>query len=244
MSQQQPAEPTPDGDRGLPGWLGMLQTLLLIGVAGLMLWLVLNVKLPSIEEVRDSIGELREGAGQRGWLVLPVFAGAYALVAVTPIPVTIMAMAAGIVFGTVLGSVVSVLGVLVGCWGGYWLARLVGQAPVDRLLGKRFYKIQDQLEDNGFQAVFLLRLMPGVPYWPVNYGSGAFGVPQRDFVVASGLAAIPGQVALVALGTLVANPSILNAVVVVAAWAVVLVMTVWSYRSLKGTARPLPGAPD
>lgn len=244
MSRQQWDEPDPDRDRGMPGWLGMLQTLLLIGVAGLMLWLVLNVKLPTIDEVRGSIDELREDAARRGWLLLPVFAGAYALVAVTPIPVTIMAMAAGIVFGTVLGSVVSVVGVLVGCWGGYWLARAVGQGPVDRLLGKRFDKIQDQLEGNGFQAVFLLRLMPGVPYWPVNYGSGAFGVPQRDFVVASGLAAIPGQVALVALGTLVANPSIINVAVVVAAWAVVLVMTVWSYRSLKGTARPLPGAPD
>lgn len=225
-----------------PWWRNMLQTGLLIGAAVGMLWLVLHVKLPTIDEVRDSIDELRARVTALGWRALPIFAGAYALVALTPIPVTIMAMVAGILFGTLVGSIVSVLGVLVGCWGAYWLARLVGRGPVARLLGKRSALIQSHLEGNAFNAVFLLRLMPGLPYWPVNYGAGAFGVGQRDFVVASGLAAIPGQVALVAIGSFVAAPSVLAGAVVVVAWIVVVVMTVWSYRSLKGTARALPGA--
>lgn len=231
-----------EGERSWPWWRSMLQNGLLIAVAAVMVWLVLHVKLPSIDEVRDSIGDLRASVASQGWLALPFFAGVYALVAVTPIPVTIMAMIAGILFGTFVGSIVSVVGVLVGCWGAYWLARLVGQGPVSRLLGKRSELIRGQLEDNAFNAVFLLRLMPGLPYWPVNYGAGAFGVGQRDFVVASGLAAIPGQVALVAIGSFVSAPSVLAGAVVVVAWIVVIVMTIWSYRSLKGTSRKLPGA--
>lgn len=223
-------------------WRNVAQTGLLVAVALGMLWLVLHVRVPSISELRETIDEVRARIAGFGWWALPVFAGVYALVAVTPIPVTIMAVAAGILFGTILGSVVSVLGVLLGCWLAYWLARAVGRSTVERLLGKRAVGIERRLEDNAFEAVFLLRLMPGLPYWPVNYGSGAFGVGQRDFVVASGLAAIPGQVSLVAIGAFLASPSVARGAVVVAAWAVVLVMTVWSYRSLKGTAKGLPGA--
>ncbi|WP_243893780.1 VTT domain-containing protein [Leucobacter tardus] len=79
--------------------------------------------------------------------------------------------------------------------------------------------------------------MPGLPYWPVNYGSGAFGISQRDFLVGSGLSTIPGQVSLVAVGAFVAGPSVLAGTVVVAAWAVVITMTILAYRRLKRASR-------
>ncbi len=237
-----PADESTD-DASWLEWGSLLRAGALLLAVLIMLWLVLNVNLPSLGEVQDSIGEVREtidGFGWAGWLV---FAGAYALVALTPIPVTIMAVSAGILFGTLAGSIVSVLGALVGCWGAYWLARALGLTIVKRLLGKRSAVIEQRLGDRAFEAVFLLRLMPGMPYWPVNYGSGAFGVSQRDFLVASGMAAIPGQVSLVAIGVFIVDPSLFNGVVLGAAWVVTIAMTVWSYRSLRGTSsRELPGA--
>ena len=225
-------------------WGSILRTGALLLAALVMVWLVLNVDLPSLGEVQDEVAQVREtieGFGWAGWLV---FTGAYALVALTPIPVTIMAVTAGILFGTVAGSVVSVIGAVLGCWGAYWLARGLGRTVVQRLLGRRGDSIERHLTERGFSAVFLLRLMPGMPYWPVNYGSGAFGVPQRDFVVASGFAAIPGQVSLVAIGVFIVNPTLFNGIVLVAAWVVTIAMTIWSYRSLRGTSsRELPGAP-
>ncbi|NLE96921.1 MAG: VTT domain-containing protein [Propionibacterium sp.] len=208
-----------------------------------MLWLVLNVQVPSLGEVQGSVDELRDTIGQFGWAALPIFAVAYAAVAVTPIPVTVMAVTAGILFGTIEGSIVSVVGVLIGCWGAYWLARALGHDTVRRLLGRRSANIEERLSNQGFATVFLLRVMPGMPYWPVNYGSGAFGVGQRDFVIASGLAAIPGQISLVAIGAFVVDPSLWTGIVVAVSWAVVIVMTVWSYKSLRGTSkRELPGS--
>lgn len=223
-------------------WGSLLRTgaLLVVGLG--MVWLVLNVDLPTVEEVREHVGDLREGLEGLGWLGLLLFVGAYALVAVTPIPVTIMAVTAGILFGTLGGTLLSVVGALLGSLGGYWLARALGRDVTLKLLGSRAETIERQLHDRGFGAVFLLRLMPGMPYWPVNYGSGAFGVKQRDFLVASGIANIPGQVSLVAIGTFVVDPSAINGAVVVAAWIVVIVMTIWAWRSLRGTAgKDLPG---
>jgi uncharacterized membrane protein YdjX (TVP38/TMEM64 family) len=224
-------------------WPSLLRAGLLLVVIVTMIWLVLYVDLPSFAELQDSVGLWRGRVEDLGWLALPAFAGAYAAIAVTPIPVTIMALMAGVLFGTVVGSLASVVGVLIGCWAAYWLARAVGQTTVRRILGRRTTRLEERLGDRGFDAVFLLRIMPGMPYWPVNYASGAFGVAQRDFAVATLLAAIPGQIALVAVGAFAVDPSVVTGIVVLLSWGIVLGMTVWSYRSLRGTAdHELPGA--
>lgn len=231
----------PDGSHGTgpddgPQWVSSMRTALLVAVLLVMVWLAFNVRLPSIDQLHADL----EAWGWAAWLI---FAFSYALVATTPIPVSIMAVGAGVLFGVLEGSILSVIGVLVGCWGAYWLARGLGMATVERMLGRHGPPVKDRLQSKGFHAVYTLRLMPGVPYWPVNYGSGAFGVGQRDFVVASILATVPGQVSLVAIGAFVADPTVVNGVVVAIAWAVVLAMTIWAWRSWRGTSRrPLPGA--
>lgn len=208
----------------------MVQTGLLAVVVLVMLWLALNVRVPSTESLRETV----DGLGWAGWLG---FIGLYALVALTPIPITIMAVAAGVLFGTILGSALSIPGVLLGSWGAYWLARGLGKTTVQRLLGHHAATVQLHLKSNGIQSVYLLRLMPGVPYWPVNYGSGVSGITQRDFLVASGLATIPGQVSLVAVGAFIAHPSVEKGTVVLLAWVVVLVMTWRAYGTWKATSR-------
>ncbi|GAA1179241.1 MULTISPECIES: TVP38/TMEM64 family protein [Nesterenkonia] len=243
MSQDQPdGSTTPDdgGDtpprRGLAlQWGTYLRNTVLVLVLLLMLWLAFNVRLPSVEELRAAMEDL-------GWGAWFAFIGLYALVAMTPIPVTIMAVTGGLLFGVVQGSILSIIGVLIGCWAAYWLARGLGRTTVIRLLGTHASTVERHLADAGFHAVCTLRLMPGLPYWPVNYGSGAFGVSQRDFVVAGLVSTIPGQVSLVAVGAFISQPGIMPGVVVLCAWAVVVLLTIWALRSWKGTSsRPLPG---
>ncbi len=233
---REPAERPEDERRGSLPWGGLLRNTLLVIVLLVMLWLAFNVRLPSVAELQSQIEGL-------GWVGVAAFIALYAAVAMTPIPVTIMAVTGGLLFGTVIGSVLSVIGVLAGCWGAYWLARGLGRRTVLKLLGEHGRKVEEHLEGAGFQAVCTLRLMPGFPYWPVNYGSGAFGIGQRDFLVASLVSTVPGQVSLVAVGAFIAEPSVIPGAVVLCAWAVVLVMTVWAYRAWRGTSsRRLPGS--
>lgn len=218
-----------------PQWATFARTVALAAVLLGMTWLVFNVEVPSVAELRDGL----QAWGVAAWAV---FILAYALVALTPIPVTIMAVTAGVLFNLVQGAVLSVIGVLIGSWGAYWLARWLGGPTVERLLGRHGPRVRDHLDRGGFAAVYTLRLMPGVPYWPVNYGSGAFGVGQRDYVIASVIAVIPGQVSLVAIGAFVVDPSLVRGIVVAATWILVVAMTIWAFRSWKGTStRPLPG---
>lgn len=225
-----PKAPGPEAASDSPWWGNHLRSALLIAVFLVMVWLAFNVRLPSIDEIRGTV----DAASWTAWIGFVV---AYALVAITPIPVTIMAVAGGLLFGIVGGTLLSLIGVLGGCWVAYWLARGLGRSTVRRLLGRHAATVEKELSSRGFLAVCMLRLMPGIPYWPVNYGSGAFGVSQRDYLVASVLAVIPGQFSLVAVGAFIAESSILHGSVVVAAWGIVVVLTIWAYRRWRRQAR-------
>lgn len=231
MSSEHNGSTTPDHtsagtERNHFGWESALRNTLLILLLLVFLWLVFNVQLPSADRLHDLIASW-------GWAAWLVFIGIYAVVALTPIPVTVMAITAGLLFGVIEGSILSVIGVLLGCWGGYWLARGLGRQATAKLLGSHHRTVERHLDEAGFQAVVMLRLVPGFPYWPINYGSGAFGVEQRAYLLASTVAIIPGQISLVAIGAFISTPNILNGIVVAAGWAVVLVMTVWAYRRWK-----------
>lgn len=207
-------------------WVALLRNTVLVLVLLLMLWLAFNVRLPSIDTLHEQIASW-------GWAAWLVFIGTYAVVAITPIPVTVMAITAGLLFGFVEGTLLSVIGVLIGCWGAYWIARGLGRETIAKLLGSRYRTVEQHLDQAGFQAVMTLRLLPGFPYWPVNYGSGAFGVRQRDFLLASVFSVIPGQISLVAIGNFISDPNVLNGVIVGLGWAAVIVLTIWAYRRWK-----------
>lgn len=221
--------------RGRIPWGTVLRNVALVAVVLAMIWLALNVHLPSVGGIRAEIDEAGPWA--------PVaFVLLYAAVAATPIPVTIMAVAGGMIFGLPLGTVLSLIGVVIGCLGGYGVARLLGQETVMRLLGSHAQVVEDHLVGGGSYAVCTLRLVPGIPYWPVNYGSGALGIPARDFLVATVLASLPGQLSLVAVGAFLAEPSILHGVALGAAWVLVIVLTVLAFRRWRATRTETPAA--
>src|SRR5699024_9397056 len=122
----------------------------------------------------------------------------------------------------------------------YWLARALGKRVVIRMLGRHRARVQAQLTSAGFEAVCMLRLMPGVPYWPVNYGSGAFGVRSRIYVPASLVSMVPGQLSLVAVGHFIAEPGMVSGTAVLITWAVVAVLTVLAYRRWRAARRAAP----
>ncbi|RJN32777.1 TVP38/TMEM64 family protein [Nesterenkonia natronophila] len=220
-------EPVDDQER----WVSVLRNMALGLVVLGLLWVAFNVELPPVHELQQNI----EAVGWAGWIA---FVGLYALVATTPIPVTIMAVAGGLLFDVVTGTILSVVGVMLGCWAAYWVARALGKQTMRKLLGRHRATVEQHLRDSGFYAVATLRLVPGIPYWPVNYGSGAFGVRHTPYVLASLASCIPGQFSLVAVGAFIADPSVLTGGIVAVGWAAVAILTVLAYRNWRRTRRP------
>ena len=224
-----PVDPVAPASSGVQ-WGEVLRNALLVLVLFVMLWLAFHVKLPSAQVLRDQLN----GWGGLAWAAFIVF---YAALAVTPIPVSVLAIAGGVLFGVVEGSVLSVIGAMLGSWVAYWLARGLGKATVSKLLGSHAATVEERLQEAGTSGTYLLRLTPGLPYWVVNYGSGAFGVSQRSFLIGSALGAVPGQVSLVAIGAFITEPTVIHGTVIGVAWVVVLVLTLLAYRELRRARR-------
>ena len=155
-------------DDGFP----VIRTIGLVIVALVMIWLALTVRLPGTDALRDRIDDF-------GFWSWAVFILVYAGVALTPIPVTVMALAGGLLFGVTIGSVLSVIGAMLGSLAGYAIARGLGRETVLQLLGSRRKTLEERLEDAGFEAVFTLRVLPGMPYWPINYAAGPSACRSR-----------------------------------------------------------------
>lgn len=208
----------------------IISLIILIVLGAFLLWAVFNLDLPEPEEMREII----LGYGWAGFLV---FLGITAAIAITPIPITVPALVAGSLYGLIIGTLLSVSGVMLGSWIGYWLARALGQRLTFKLLGSHGSIVENYLRNAGFWAMCTVRLMPGLPYWPVNYGAGALGIKQYAFISATLLASIPGQVSLVALGAFAANPSVFRGAIVIVAWIAVVALTCVSYRYWSRTRR-------
>ena len=153
------------------------------------------------------------------------------------------AVVTSVAFGLVFGTILSMIGVLAGCFGGYWISRALGRETVMRLLGSHAEAIESRLTNGGFYAVCTLRLLPGFPYWPVNYGSGALGIRSRTFLIATVVSALPGQLSLVAVGAFIGHPGIVNGIAVAISWALVIVLTILTFRRWKSTQKA-PAHPD
>lgn len=209
-------------------WSTILRNIVLALAVLAGVWAVFNVRLPSVDVLQADIA----AAGFWGFAVFVLI---YMGVAATPIPVTIMATAGGLIFGLPFGTLLSMVGVVGGCWIGYWIARALGRDTVLRLLGSHAETIESKLTGGGFYAVCALRLMPGFPYWPVNYGSGALGIDNRTFLSATIISSLPGQLSLVAVGAFIGEPNVINGIGVGASWALVITLTIITMHRWKRT---------
>ncbi|MBV9321747.1 MAG: TVP38/TMEM64 family protein, partial [Mycobacterium sp.] len=120
--------------------------------------------------------QLRDWATSVGPWFPAAFLVAHIAVTVLPFPRTAFTLAAGLLFGPVLGVVLAVvastasalIALLLVRAAGWQLSRLVRHRTVDTL--------DDRLRDRGWPAILSLRLIPAVPFSVLNYAAGASAV--------------------------------------------------------------------
>ena len=149
--------------------------------------------LPSAERIRDWV----EDFGVAGPLVFVALAATLNCVFV---PGPMLAGAAGLLFGTALGTPVALAGAVGAATLQLLIARHVARRQVQAILPARVRRLDDFLERRGFFAVFYARLAPAIPYVLTNYGAGLTRLPLSHMVAGTALGAGPKTFAYVALG--------------------------------------------
>ena len=123
------------------------------------------------------------------------------LVTVPPVPRTIFTVAAGLLFGSVLGVAIAVVATALAAVVAFWLVRLTGGGFVDRFADRGpVVWTRRRLDRSGLLAVTSLRLIPALPFSLLNYAAGLSGVRFTPYLLGTVLGTAPGTIALVVLG--------------------------------------------
>lgn len=144
--------------------------------------------------------ELRTWADATGPATVVLVFLAYAVLTVAPLPRTAFTLATGLLLGTVTGTIVSLAATVVSALLGFALARSVGRGLVARHLDRSAVRAVDaRLTGGGWLAVASLRLIPVLPFAPMNYCCGISSVRVRPYLIGSFVGSLPGTLAAVVL---------------------------------------------
>src|SRR3954451_21360208 len=113
-------------------------------------------------------------------------------------PGPVLAAASGLLFGTAVGTPVSIAAATLGATIAFSLSRWWAHDAVVALAGPRLTALRAWVGRRGFLTVLYARIAPGVPYTWVNYAAGLTPVALRSFVAATAIGVAPRAFAYVA----------------------------------------------
>jgi len=194
----------------------------------------LLLRLPTAVELRDwakSVGP---------WFPL-AFLAAHIVVTVVPIPRTAFTLAAGLLFGPLLGVVIAVAGSTASAVLALLLVRAAGWR-LNRLFRHRSVdQVDERLRERGWLSTLSLRLIPAVPFSALNYAAGASGVRLVPYTLATLAGLLPGTAAVVILGdALAGHPSPLLILVSACTGALGLAGLIYEIRHYRQQHEPRP----
>lgn len=144
----------------------------------------------------EKLGALREWIQSLGPLGPAAFVGLYVLGVVVGIPGSALTVAAGGLFGSLLGVLLVSLASTIGASLSFLIARYFARDAITGWLSKKekFKKLDVMAEEHGAMIVAFLRLIPIFPFNLLNYGLGLTRIPFRTYVFWSWLCMLPGTV--------------------------------------------------
>ena len=200
--------------------------------------LVATGNLPSSEEARDFGDDLGPLAPV---LFVPLFVLANFL-----ITWPILAGAAGLLFGTAVGTPLVLAGVTLASLAQMAVARRLAGEHRGRLLPQRTKRVENFLTDNGAVAVMESRIVPLLPWGVVNYSAGVTHMTYRDLALGTAIGGAPKVFAYTALGGSLGNltsPEALTAIGLLVILALAGALVVRRQLRASPPRRGAPGAP-
>jgi uncharacterized membrane protein YdjX (TVP38/TMEM64 family) len=182
-------------------WLNVLKVGIVAIIAAGSLWLLLAHR----EWFEDPRQVKLEVLAWGVWGPL-VYMMLYAVGPSFLVPGAVMTVAGGLAFGTLWGSVYSLIGANVGAVVAFGAGRFLGRGFVESVVGKRFDAMLGRIARHGFHIILYLRMVPVIPYNALNLIAGASRIAFRDYLWASVIGMIPGTILFAFLGDALWHP--------------------------------------
>ncbi len=137
-------------------------------------------------------------------LTVGVFIAAYVVIVGFSLPgATIATLTGGFLFATFPGVLFNVTGATIGATVIFLAARWgLGEKLAAKMEGSEgaVKTIKDGIDENQWSVLFLIRLVPAVPFFVANLIPALVGVPLHRFVISTFLGIIPGGLVYTSVG--------------------------------------------
>lgn len=155
----------------------------------------------TLKEHREALLAVRDA--NYGLTVL-AFIGAYILIVAFSLPgATIASLTGGFLFATFPGVLFNISSATIGATAIFMAARWgLGEKLAAKMDGSKggVKKIKSAIDENQWEALFLIRLVPAVPFFMANLIPALVGVPLYRFVITTFLGIIPGTAVITSVG--------------------------------------------
>ena len=139
----------------------------------------------------ESLADALEAVSNSPWGIAG-FIAVYIVLVVAFAPGSFATVTAAALFGFSGGLFVAMTGATIGSALAFLIARVIGREGVVELFGDRVGRVDDFISEREFLSIFVLRLLPIVPFNGLNYASGLTNVRFSRYVPASILGILPG----------------------------------------------------
>ena len=121
-------------------------------------------------------------------------------------PSNIVVMSGAAIFGPFKGLMLAMVGFFISATVAFYVSRFLGKDFVQGIIGKKFMSLDKKIENSGFKIIFLIRLIPVIPYDPVSYASGFTNMKYFTYIIPSVLGVLPETFCYCIMGENASNP--------------------------------------
>ena len=117
----------------------------------------------------------------------------------------ILSLAAGAIFGSILGTLYAVSAATIGAILAFLVTRYLLRDAILARFGPKLEGLNRELEARGFNYLLFLRLVPLFPFFLINLAAGLTRLPLRVFALGTMIGIIPGGFVFVNAGASLAT---------------------------------------
>lgn len=177
-----------------------LAAILLVAVIGFFT-LRDTISFETLRDNREALLAFRD-ANYAGLSV--IFVAIYVAIVAFSLPgASVASVTGGFLFGLWTGTALNVVSATIGAAAIFLAARWgLGEALTRRLEASEgaVKRLKERLRENEISVLFLLRLVPAVPFFVANLLPALVGVQFRNFLITTALGIIPGAIVFTSIG--------------------------------------------
>lgn len=215
--------------------------LILCGLTAIAIFFWLDLgRFLTLESLKSNRQTLLDFHARHQVAMVAAFMAVYIIQTGLALPgATILSLAAGAIFGPVMGTTYAVISASIGATLAFLFTRYLLRDMVLKRFGSKLEGMNRELDERGLNYLLFLRLVPLFPFFLINLASGLTRLPLRTFILGTFFGIMPGtfvytnagaSLASISSASDIASPRVLGSFALLGLFALIPVL----YNKLKG----------